>query len=71
MPQIKRLILTVMLGGLLTCIAGCEQVLFPEGLPRTQYERFDRMRGVYRPKETVGPTGNVQPDLRSRLDIYQ
>jgi len=31
--------------------AGCEKPLFPENLPRTQYERFDRIRGIYTPKE--------------------
>jgi len=50
--------------------AGCEKPLFPENLPRTQYERFDRIRGIYTPKENIGPTGDTQPALRERLTPY-
>lgn len=50
--------------------AGCEKPLFPETLPRTQYERFDRIRGINSPKEQIGPTGEVQPALRERLTPY-
>jgi len=52
-------------------LSGCEQSLFSERLPRTQYERFDRMHGRYAPKEQVGPGGFEQPALRERLRAYE
>lgn len=51
--------------------AGCQQSLFPEGLPRTQYERFDRLRGSYTPSERVGQYGDPVPALRERLTPYE
>jgi len=50
--------------------AGCEKPLFPDSLPRTQYERFDRIRGTATPKDQIGPTGEAQPALRERLTPY-
>jgi len=61
-------LLMLTLGCLLS--AGCEKPLFPEALPRTQYERFDRIRGIHTPKEQIGPTGTAQPALRERLTPY-
>lgn len=57
-------------GGVLLGMGGCQQPLFPEQMPRTQYERFDRLRGVYTPKESVGPYGDPVPALRERLQPY-
>lgn len=56
--------------GLLLGLGGCEKPLFTESQPRTQYERFDRIRGVYTPRDAVGPTGETQPALRERLTPY-
>lgn len=50
---------------------GCQQPLFPDELPRTQYERFDRLRGVYTPKEAAGQFGDKVPALRERLQPYK
>lgn len=44
--------------------------MFPEELPRTQYERFDRLRGVYTPKDTRDVYGESVPALRERLQPY-
>lgn len=52
-------------------LGGCQQPLFPENMPRTQYERFDRLRGVYTPKERVGQFGDKVPALRERLQPYE
>lgn len=65
----KGLWLMLVLVGLLS--AGCQQQLFPEDLPRTQYERFDRVRGTYTPSERVGPYGDPVPALRQRLTPYE
>lgn len=49
------------------CTAGCQRALFPPDAPRTQYERYDRMRNVYTPTEEPDAFGNPQPALRARL----
>lgn len=46
---------------------GCERPLFPEDLPRTQYERYDRLRGRYIPSDDQNAHGISQPNLRERL----
>lgn len=50
---------------------GCEKALFPENLPRTQYERYDRLRGRYVPKDQQNAYGGAEPALRPRLTPYQ
>jgi len=68
----KRLIFTclgVLLVGLM--LGGCSRPLFPENLPRTQYERFDRVRGTYAPSERQGQYGDPVPALRDRLTPYE
>jgi len=62
------LLILLVLSGLF--VAGCEKPLFPETLPRTQYERFDRIRGTHTPKQQIGPSGVEQPALRERLTPY-
>lgn len=69
--SLRLVIVMVITFGGTAGLAGCEQALFPEALPRTQYERYDKMRGVYRPKETTDPRGVPVADLRSRLSVYQ
>ncbi len=67
-----RMILLVLVGGLmLVCSAGCEPALFPEQLPRTQYERYDRLRGRHAPKERTDMYGVATPALRERLSPYR
>ena len=47
--------------------AGCQQTLFPPEAPRTQYEKYDRMRNRYTPTEEPDAFGNPRPALRARL----
>lgn len=67
----KGILFTLTLAGIACVTTGCERGLFAENLPRTQYERYDKMRGVYRPKVTTDPRGQEVPDLRARLSVYQ
>lgn len=46
---------------------GCEKPLFPENMPRTQYERYDRLRNRYVPTEQINAFGGSEPALRERL----
>jgi hypothetical protein len=46
---------------------GCEKPLFPQNLPRTQFERYDRLRGRYTPAEQYNVFGGTEPALRDRL----
>lgn len=48
-------------------LAGCEKPLFPDDLPRTQYERYDRLRGRYVPAQQSNRFGGTEPALRERL----
>ncbi|MEX2672886.1 MAG: hypothetical protein WD294_12345 [Phycisphaeraceae bacterium] len=53
-------------------MAGCEKPLFPSNMPRTQYERYDQMRGHYVPADRVdGATGARTPALRERLSPHR
>ena len=47
--------------------AGCQRALFPEDLPRTQFETYDKMRQRYVPLEEPDVFGTPQPALRARL----
>ena len=60
------------IGATLLCIlavsgGGCHKPLFPEHEPRTQYERYQLLRGQYRPVSQPSPYGVQQPALRERL----
>ena len=46
---------------------GCQKPLFPENLPRTQYERYQTLRGRHRPLHEQNVYGGNQPALRERL----
>jgi hypothetical protein len=48
-------------------MTGCEKPLFPENLPRNQYERYDRLRGRYVPAQQQNAYGGAEPALRQRL----
>jgi len=47
-------------------VVGCEEPLFTETMPRTQYERYDRLRGRHVPAEQFDRPG-TDPALRERL----
>ena len=46
---------------------GCQKALFPPNTPRTQFEKYDRMRNVYTPTQETDVFGNPKPALRARL----
>lgn len=57
---------------LLLGAVGCQEPLFPSNTPRTQYERYDQMRGHYVPSERVDDvTGVRRPALRERLSPHR
>ncbi len=65
MNSFFRLVSTSLLLLLLAVVAGCEAPLFPEELPRTQYERYDRLRGQTRADD--GGLYGSDKNLRERL----
>lgn len=52
---------------LVTASAGCSKVLFDPKKPRTQYDRYDRLRGDYAPQYIEDEFGQRRPNLRGRL----
>ena len=47
---------------------GCEQPLFPENTPRSQFERYSAQReGVFRLPDDPFAVGLTREELRSRL----
>ena len=63
----RRLCLAGMVTLGVLAVGGCEKPLFPENMPRTQYERYDRLRGKYIPGQQMNAYGGGQPALRERL----
>lgn len=64
--MIRGLAILLMLGAAVG-VGGCEKPLFPDDMPRTQYERYDRLRSRYVPTEQVNAYGGSEPALRERL----
>ncbi|MBI1372697.1 MAG: hypothetical protein GC159_08030 [Phycisphaera sp.] len=52
-------------------VGGCEKSLFPQELPRTQFERYDTLRGRYVPAEQENRFGGSEPALRERLSRHR
>lgn len=48
-------------------LGGCEKALYPDGMTRTQYERYQTLRGEYRPPRKTTALGDERPALRERL----
>lgn len=50
-------------------LGGCQEPLFPDNVPRSQYERYEALRGEAAPRyaPSRSPTGPRQPALRERL----
>ncbi|MBI1370139.1 MAG: hypothetical protein GC162_15980 [Planctomycetes bacterium] len=63
----KQLLIITCLVFAAAVLSGCEKPLFPKDLPRTQYERYDRLRGRYIPQEEQNAYGGNEPALRDRL----
>ena len=58
---------TILLLPLACGLLGCEQALFPSDMPRTQYERADRLRGRYIPSGSTSTRVTDEATLRERL----
>ena len=54
-------------GALVAFLGGCQRVLFNPDEPYNQYDRYDRLRDGFSPKELPDEYGVPQPALRSRL----
>jgi hypothetical protein len=46
---------------------GCQEALYTDGTTRTQYERYQTLRGDYRPPRNMTALGEERPALRERL----
>ena len=46
---------------------GCQKSLFVDGTTRTQYERYQSLRGDYRPPRVTTAMGEERPNVRNRL----
>ncbi|MEY3141520.1 MAG: hypothetical protein RLY21_13 [Planctomycetota bacterium] len=66
-----RLVAAVGFVGLAFGAFGCQRALFPQDLPRTQFETYDKMRQRYVPLEEPDVFGTPQPALRARLSQQQ
>lgn len=58
-------------GLVLAGMVGCNKPLFPEGAPRTPYDRYLTLRGQARPKTELDVNGREKPALRARLAPLQ
>ena len=67
MKRMRRRVWIACVGLGMLGLCGCEKPLFPRDLPRTQYERYDRLRGQYIPAESINEFGGFEPALRERL----
>ncbi len=48
-------------------LVGCGKPLFSPKDQRTQYDRFDAVRGQYEPQDIEDEFGRKRPNLRGRL----
>lgn len=67
MSMLKKILVAALLASAGLGMPGCEQALFPEDLPRTPFERYDRLRGVVRPSKRQNRFGGAQPAISERL----
>ena len=58
-------VLVVVLGGL--GVGGCQDQLFPNTEPRSQFDRFDTVRDKRAQQYVEDEFGNRKPNLRGRL----
>ena len=49
-------------------LGGCEKALFPPTADRTPYERYQVLRGEYRPSTQLNAYGGDESALRQRLE---
>jgi hypothetical protein len=70
MMRADRFVRTALLAALLAAAAllgGCQDPLFPKDAPRSQYARYEALRGRERPQNQVNTFGREEPALRERL----
>ena len=66
MRRTRTLGLAVVLGATLLA-PGCTKPLFPDDEPRTQYDRYDRIRGEWPEARVVDQYGTPRENVRARL----
>jgi len=67
-PGSRRRVAWVALGAVVLAMpAGCVKPLFPKDEPRTQYDRYDRIRGEWVPATVTDPYGRAQENVRARM----
>jgi len=62
--MVRHVLLTA---AVLSCVGGCQRLLFNPDEPYNQYDRYDRLRDGFSPTEVPDEYGVPQPALRSRL----
>ncbi len=60
-------LVAVVLAVLAVLAGGCQKSVFVDGATRTQYERYQSLRGEYRPPRLTTALGEERPALRERL----
>ena len=65
--KVTAVMLLVALTGVLFGTTGCEKPLFPADTPRSQYERYEQLRGEKRQTVRKNAYGYEEPNLRERL----
>ncbi len=66
-PERRTLVVLGSLIGAMTLASGCAKPLFPQGTPRSPYERYMALRGQHAPAKEINAFGRTQPALRERL----
>lgn len=62
-----RLLTLAAFGASLWALAGCGEALIDDSQPRSQYDRYDELRGQRPPAQVEDEFGNKKPNLRGRL----
>lgn len=65
--QTAKVVALGLVGGVLLVTIGCTEPLFSENQPRTQYDRYDQIRGQHVPQYTEDEFGQRHPNLQGRL----
>ncbi len=70
-PTPRRAAPTLAAGLALLALAGCHRALFPANAPRTPFDTYDQVRGIYVHLEEPDVFGHPQPALRARLSRWE
>lgn len=55
------------LGLLMVILPGCTEPIFAPNQPRSQYDRYDRLRNQHAPQYIEDDLGRRTPNIRARL----